>query len=348
MRSPREFNEELVRRYMRWMVMQRYAISTQKFYVQILKAYGAFLQRKMITAATHNDVLEFLASEAARGQSLQSLHHKLDILRVFYDFLRIGGMQAHAPARLIRLRPVRRQIPRILSEEEVERLIAHSRNQRDRVLIELLYGTGCRISEVTEIRLENIDFRARTIRVFGKGRTRIVLFGRKAERAILAYVGDRRQGYLFTSDMPSQWGSVLRSEKSWVGKWMDYGREDGKPAIKQRSLGHVSTMSFWEARGRLTSLLRHEHARRPDRERPPRPVTLQMAVAKVAHRAGLGNVTPRMLRHTFATHLLNGGADIRVIQELMGHAWIQTTQVYTQVSREKLAATFRHCHPRGV
>lgn len=348
MRSPVEFNKELVRRYMRWMVVQHYAIGTQTFYLQILQAYCAFLQRKTIPDATHNDVLEFLASEASRGQSLQSLHHKLDSLRVFYDFLKIGGMQTHAPARLIRLRPVRRQIPRVLSEEQAQKLIAHCRNRRDRVLIELLYGTGCRISEVTEIRLENIDFKARTIRVFGKGRTRIVLFGKKAERAILAYVGDRRQGYLFTSDLPPQWGTVLRRDKSWIGKWMDYGEEGGKPRVKQRCLGRIATMSFWEARGRLSSLLRHEHARRPDRERPPRPVTLQTAVAKVALLAGLGNVTPRMLRHTFATHLLDGGADIRVIQELMGHAWIQTTQVYTQVSRERLAATFRSCHPRGA
>ncbi len=333
---------------MRWMVIQHYAISTQTLYFRVLKAYCAFLQRRVITAATHNDVLGFLASEASRGQSLQSLHHKLDILRVFYDFLRIGGVQTHSPARLIRLRPVRRQIPRVLSEDDVQKLIAHCRNRRDRVLIELLYSSGCRISEITEIRLENIDFKARTIRVFGKGRARIVLFGKQAEKAILAYVGDRRQGYLFTSDLPAQWGSVLRREKSWIGTWMDYGGEVGKPKRKQRFLGHVSTMSYWEARGRLTGLLRYEHARRPDRERPPRPVTLQAAVSKVSNLAGVGHVTPRMLRHTFATHLLNGGADIRVIQELMGHAWIQTTQVYTHVSREKLAATFRHCHPRGA
>lgn len=348
MRPPQDFNKELLRRYMRWMVIQHYATSTQKFYFQILKAYCDFLRKKTITSATHNDVLEFLASEAERGQTLQALHHKLDSLRVFYDFLRIGGLQTHAPARMIRLRPVRRQIPRVLSLEQVEHLIAHSRNLRDRALLELLYGTGCRISEVAEIRLENIDFVARTIRVFGKGRARIVLFGKKTEKAILSYVGERRQGYLFTSDLPAQWGSVLRRQKSWIGKWMDYGREDGKPAIKQRFLGRISSMSIWEARGRLASHLRTEHARRPDGERPPTPVTLQLAVTKVAHLAGLGNVTPRMLRHTFATHLLDGGADIRVIQELMGHAWIQTTQLYTQVSRQKLTATFRACHPRGA
>ncbi len=267
---------------------------------------------------------------------------------MFYDFLRIGGLQTHAPARLIRLRPVRRQIPRILSEEEVQKLIAHSRNRRDRALIEILYSTGCRIREVSEIRLENIDFTARTIRVFGKGRARIVLFGKKAEEAIRAYVGESRQGYLFTSDYPAQWGTVIRRENSWIGKWMDYGSEDGKPKVKQKTLGPVSSMSFWEARGIFSSLIRYEHARRPDRERPPRPVTFQLAVSKVGHLAGLGHVTPRMLRHSFATHLLNRGADIRVIQELMGHAWIQTTQVYTQVSRQKLAATFRNCHPRGA
>src|SRR4029077_2383783 len=206
----------------------------------------------------------------------------------------------------------------------------------------------CRIAEIAEVRLENIDFTARTIRVFGKGRSRIVLFGREAKAAILAYVGSRRHGFLFTSDYPIQCGIVSRRKNSWIGRWMDYGREDGRPVARQRFLGRVAFMSYWEARGRLSNLLRHEHIYRPERERPPRPVSLQLAVAKVARLAGLGNVTPRTLRHTFATHLLNRGANLRVIQELMGHAWIQTTQIYTHVSHQGLASTFRSCHPRGA
>ena len=209
-------------------------------------------------------------------------------------------------------------------------------------------GCTVRVREVTEIRLENIDFKARTMRVFGKGRARIVPFGKKALKAIINYVGERRQGYLFTSDWPRQFGSAMRRNKSWIGRWMDYGVQGSKPKIKERYLGSVERMSYWEARSRLGRLLRREQLIRPDRERPPRPVTLQLAVAKIGNLAGLGRVTPRILRHTFATHLLDGGADIRVVQELMGHAWIQTTQIYAQVSKVNLVATYRDSHPRGA
>jgi site-specific recombinase XerD len=229
----------------------------------------------------------------------------------------------------------------------VRKLIAASQTTRDRVLIELLYGTGCRISEVTRVRLEDIDFKARSIRVHGKGKTRIVLFGPQAERAIRVYVGERRRGFLFTCDWPRQWGSVYRREKTWVGRWVDYGGHDGKPAIKQVALGRASTMPYWQAKGALRKVIRHEHALRPEREAPPCPQTLQNSVRRTGDRAGLGNVTPRTLRHTFATHLLDHGADIRTIQELLGHVWLQTTQIYTHVSRSNLARTFERCHPRG-
>ena len=348
MRSAREFNLELVRRYLRWMVIQHYAISTQRMYSQVLKSYCQFLRNRPIPDATHETIMQYLSDLAARGLALITIHQKLDSLRVFYDFLRIGGFQTQAPARLFHLRPVRRQIPRILSEQDVEKLIAHSRNPRDRAFIELLYSTGCRGRELTEVRLENIDFDNRTIRVVGKGKTRIVLFGRQAEKAIHDYLGKRREGYLFTPDVPAQWGSVYQHRRSWHGSWMDYGVDSGKPRVKRMTLGRVDSMSFWEAKRQLASVLRHEHIIRPDRDHPLCPVSLQLAVSTVSRLAGLGHVTPRMLRHTFATHLLDRGADIGTIQELMGHAWIQTTQIYTQVSRQKLVRTFRECHPRGA
>lgn len=344
----RRFNLELVERYKLWMVAQRYAVSTQRFYLRILKDFCTFLRLRPIPQVTHLDVLEFLAHESTRGMTLQSLHHELNTLRVFYDFLNIGGVKTSSPARLIRLRPVQRQIPRVLTEQQIRKLIANSRTPRDRALLELLYGTGCRISELAGLRLEDIDFAARTARVRGKGKTRLVLFGSPAEKAIRDYVRERREGFLFTSAMPDQWGSVMRRGNSWIGKWMDYDVSAGPPRIRQKSLGPTSIFSYWEARDMLTGTIRHEHSLRPNRERPPRPHTLSEAIVRAAHRAGLGNVTPRMLRHTFATHLLDHGADLRVIQELLGHSWIQTTQLYTHVSRQKLASTFRTCHPRGV
>jgi site-specific recombinase XerD len=332
---------------MRWMMIQHYALSTQKMYAQVLRTYCDFLNDKSITDATHETVLQFLSGLARRGLALISIHQKLDSLRVFYDFLRIGGVQTHSPARLFRMRPVRRQIPRILSEQEVEKLIAHSRTPRDRALIELLYSTGCRSRELSELRMEDINFDNRTIRVCGKGRARIVFFGGQAERAVRAYLGKRSKGYLFVSDVPEQWGSVYRHRGSWHGSWTDYGFDDGKPRVRRMSFGRVASVSFWEAKRQLASVLRHEQTHRPERERPVCPVSLQASVSAVSRLAGIGHVTPRMLRHSFATHLLDRGADLRVIQELLGHAWIQTTQIYTNVSKTNLVKTFRECHPRG-
>lgn len=340
-------NLELVRRYKLWLVAQRYALGTQNYYIRVLKDFCLFLDARPLTSATDNDVLQFLANEATRGLRLNAIHHELNTLRCFYDFLNIGGIDTRAPARLVRLRPVRREIPRILTEDEVQRLIAGAGSLRDRVLLELLYSTGCRMGEIASLRLEDIDFRARTIRVVGKSQARIVLFGGKAEQAIREYIGERRSGYLFLSDWPPQWGSVLRRGKSWNGKWMDYS-DPQKPRVKQMTLGRVASMSYEHARSFLSSHIRREHPVRPERERPPSGFSLLAAIKRAAHRAGLGNVTARMLRHTFATHLLNHGADIRVIQELMGHAWIQTTQLYTQVSRTRLVESFRAHHPRGA
>jgi site-specific recombinase XerD len=348
MLSSRDFNEEIVQRFIRWLTIQHYVVSTQKGYLGILRAYCGSLGSKMITAATHNDILEFLAKEAQRGQSLGSLHHKMDSLRMFYDFLRIGGLQDRSPARLIRLRPLVRQIPRVLSEEEVQKLIAHSRNPRDRVILELLYSTGCRNGELARIRIEDIDFSGRSIRVVGKGHTRSVLFGKKAEEAILNYTGDRRCGYLFKPDYRLQCGWVVRKGPSWCGRWMDYGTPDRSPRARERRLGRTKSITFWQAKQILLATIEREHARRPESEKPPSTVTILIVVGKVAALAGLGHVTPRMLRHSFATHLMNRGANIRFIQELMGHAWVQTTQFYTQVTKQSLAAAYRTYHPRGA
>ena len=346
MGEPKKFNQELVRRYQLWMIAQHYASGTQKIYSRTLEDFCEFVEDKPITQLTHEDVLAFLARESARGLTLQSVHGHLNVLRVFYDFLNLGGLINYVPPRFIRLRTVARRLPQILSEEAVGKLIAASRTPRDRVLIELLYGTGCRISEVANLRLESIDFSKRSIRVRGKGKTRIVLFGRQARKALLAYVGERRHGFLFSCDWPRQWGSVVQNRKKWLGKWMDYNRE-GKPKEKSRSLGAISKMTYLQAKTVLRKILRTEHALRPERERPPTTVTLQESVQKAADRARLGRVTPHMLRHSFATHLLDHGADIRVIQGLLGHVWVQTTQIYTHLSTTRVATTFRRCHPRG-
>lgn len=348
MQPPDALNRELVRRYSIWMVAQHYASGTQSYYRRILRDYCEFLDKKPIVRATHLDIVAFLARESARGITLQGVHHQLNILRMFYDFLNLGGLIDYVPPRFVRLRPATRLLPKSLSEDAVRKLIAAAKSPRDRALIELLYATGCRIGEASEIRVDSIDFSARTIRVHGKGKSRIVLFGPQADQAIRAYLGNRRDGFLFACDWRRQWGSVVRRGNSWIGTWIDYDPTATGCRKKQRFLGRVASMSRLDARAKLRRLLRHEHVRRPERDKPVCPQTLLESVQNTARRAGLGSVTPRMLRHSFATHLLDHGADIRVIQRLLGHAWLQTTQIYTNLSNTRVGRTFDQCHPRGA
>ncbi len=343
------FNQELGRRFDLWMIAQQYALRTKQRYRRVLQDFFGFLGKKSVTSVTHFDIRAYLARVSQKGIALNGVHDQLNVLRMFYDFLNLGGLINFVPPRFVRLRPFVRRLPFILSEQAVLRLIGAARTTRERAIVELLYGTGCRVGEAATLRLEYIDFEARTIRVDGKGgRTRIVLFGPHAERAIRAYIGERRTGYLFECGWPDQKGSVFSMGAQWVGTWKDYSRAGSKTLPIRKYLGLKKNLTYIEARAKLRKLTQNARLIRPRRDKPLHPSTIQDALQLVANRAGLGNVYPRVLRHTFATHLLDHGADIRIIQELMGHSRIATTQIYTQVSRARLLTTFKQCHPRGA
>lgn len=284
-RSHTRSNRKLAEQFQAWLVTRSYSANTQRAYTKLLREFADFTGAKSFTEVDHLDVRAFLAHLQARGCSPNTLARELYALRSFYDFLGLGGVMQFCPPRFIRTRKIPKRLPRFLSEEQVARLIQAAQSPRDRALLELLYATGCRVSEIVGIRLEDVDFGNRTIRVLGKGaKERMVLFGGAAQNALLEYLGDRRDGYLF--------------------------EKDGKPL---------------SARG-----------------------TIYRIVRSAALRAGLKQlVHPHMLRHSFATHLLNRGADIRCVQELLGHSSISTTQIYTHVSITNLAETLKRCHPRG-
>jgi site-specific recombinase XerD len=331
------------------MIAQQYAEGTKRKYRRVLSNFSGFLNQISITDATHLDIRAFIASLSSKGASIREVHQELNILRVFYDFLHLGGLIALVPPRFVKLRPFASKVPLVLSENAVSRLIKASRTPRDRAAVELIYGTGCRVGEIVKIRLESIDFNARTIRISGKGsKTRIVLFGRKAGRAIRDYARNRRKGFLFECDRAHQKGMVMDHKTYWIGKWTDYSQGGTKILPSQRYLGTKSVLSYLQARAKLKKLMRTSQLIRPQRERPLHPQTIQKSIQVLGLRAGLGNVTPHSLRHSFATHLLDHGADTRIIQELLGHARIDTTQIYTHVSKRMLRKTFRQCHPRGA
>ena len=239
----------------------------------------------------------FLGALSARGLKSSSLGRKLAALRSFFRFLNREGLLLGNPARPLRSPAKPKTLPPVLTVDEASRLLESPGGPprsplRDRALLELLYSSGLRVSELTGLDLEDLDLRGGSVRVRGKGRKeRIVPVGRKAVEAVQAYLSQER-----------------------------YGGGAGAPAI------------FLNVRdgGRLTS--RSVHRLLNDR-------ALRQGWQK--------RISPHALRHSFATHLLAGGADLRAIQEMLGHRSLSTTTRYTRLDTEQLTKVYESAHPRS-
>jgi integrase/recombinase XerD len=227
-----------------------------------------------------------------------SVARHLVALKMFYRFLRLEERAADSTVELLSSPALWERIPQVLSPDNVEKLLAAPQAEdrfylRDRALLETLYATGSRASEVVGLRLEDAYLDSAFLKCTGKGsKQRVVPLGKPAVAALKEYLADQRPQLARADDVP------------WV----------------------------FVSRG----------GRRLTRE------MLWVIVKKYVRRAGLNTrVSPHTLRHSFATHLLSGGADLRTVQELLGHANIRTTQMYTHVDRDRLRAVHRKFHPRG-
>ena len=278
----------------------------------------AAVGRTEIGAVTTQDVAEFLArlregDEQHRPLAASSAGRAVVAVRGLHAFALAEGLAGADPARAVRPPAPPRRLPRAVSIPDVERLLQIAGDsppqRRDRALLELLYGTGARISEAVGLDVDDLDLAGpagqrrgtdgavATVRLAGKGgRQRIVPVGSYALAALQAYLVQAR---------PALAASARTGQPS--------------PAV------------FLNARGgRLTRQ------------------GAWGALRAAAARAGLAEVSPHMLRHSFATHLLDGGADVRVVQELLGHASVSTTQVYTLVTVDKLREVYAASHPRAL
>jgi integrase/recombinase XerD len=241
------------------------------------------------------DYISFLRDEQLAPAS--AARH-LVALKMFYRFLKLEDRADHSAVELLSSPTLWERIPTVLSPENVEKLLhaplpADRFFLRDRALLETLYATGCRASEVVNLKLGDLHLDAKYCKAFGKGsKQRIVPLGSKAVSALRAYLGEERPG--LTAETPAEFVFLSRGGKKL------------------------------------------------DRE------VLWMIVKKYVRRAGLPKKTsPHTLRHSFATHLLSGGADLRAVQEMLGHSSIGTTQIYTHVDRNRLKEMHRKFHPRG-
>ena len=246
--------------------------------------------------------------------SRQTVVRKVSAIRSFCRYLRREQLIPEDPSKLVRGPKLARRLPACLEKEEVARLFEateakpeaesaeHINNIRDRAILETLYATGMRVSELSGARVQDVDLDAMEMRVFGKGsRERVVLLNKSACYWLKTYI-DKRCSKKERGCDPMAPPSVNPAE----------------PLFVSRQSTPLSTRS------------------------------VHRIVLKYARQADINKViTPHTLRHTFATHLLEGGADLRVVQDLLGHSSISTTQIYTHVSLERLRRIYLASHPRA-
>jgi integrase/recombinase XerC len=239
--------------------------------------------------ADRTDIRAFLGRLAARSLAPASLNRKLAAIRSYFDFLVETGHVAANPGRRVRSPKSRRGLPGVLSAGEVERMLRHDLGAgfaglRDRAILETLYSSGLRVSELVQMQLADLDLAEGFVRVLGKGRKpRLALLGRPARAALARYLAART--------------ALVRAT--------------GRPGVQAVFLNQKGT---------------------PLSDRWVREI-----MDSVAAKSGIRvKVSPHTLRHSFATHLLDRGADLRSVQELLGHARLATTQIYTHLTVERL------------
>jgi integrase/recombinase XerD len=257
--------------------------------------------RKKITAPREVElslISEYLADRKRAGLAASSIKLIVVALKIFFRHLTGKGAIRRDPAEALTLPRIERYLPETLNELQVQQLIESIDTKvalglRDRAIVELLYASGLRISELTKARLEHFSTEEGILRVTGKGnKTRLVPVGRKACEALACYLSAER-------------GKLVKP------------RSGSEIFLSERGTG-LTTARIWQI------------------------------VKKHARHSGLEtNIYPHLLRHSFATHLLSNGADLRIIQEMLGHADISTTQVYTHVDQQRLKAVHRQFHPRA-
>lgn len=293
--------EQAIELFIRYLAVERglsenYQLSTQRS----LTDFAHWGARKIDRPrdVTLPMLTEYLADRKRTGLSASSIKLIVVALKIFFRFLAGKGAIAQDPAEALALPRIERYLPETLNELQVEQLIENIDTKvffglRDRAMIELLYASGLRISELANARLENFSPEDGVLRVTGKGnKTRIIPVGRKACEALASYMSMERPNL-----------------------------------VKRRSGSEI----FLSQRGTKLTTAR-----------------IWQIVKKHARHSGLEtNVYPHLLRHSFATHLLSNGADLRIIQEMLGHADISTTQVYTHVDQQRLKAVHRQFHPRA-
>lgn len=284
--------------------LRNYASDLNQFLEYLAPAHPKTQKRASvdIAAIDHITIREWLSTLHSAQKQKSSVARKLAALRTFFQFVVREGLLELNPAKLVSTPRLEKKLPQHLSIEEAIKFIETpdvetDLGKRDRAMLELMYATGVRVSELTKMGLGDVDFKNKLIRVTGKRRKeRIVPFGEPAQEAL--------QGYLSVRDGILNNAPV--SEREPDALFLNYQGT----RITTRSVG-------------------------------------RMVEKYIRICAGMHDISPHALRHSFATHLLDSGADLRDIQELLGHARLSSTQIYTHVSMEKLIEVYDKAHPKA-
>jgi site-specific recombinase XerD len=246
---------------------------------------------------------------------------------------------------------VRRKLPKRLfkvkTEQEILRLIAATRTPRERAIIEFAYASGLRVSELAKLRVEDVNFQARTVFVRqGKLGDYIGLFGRKAARALTAYLSRRQTGPLFARE--KKHGGVWKDRHhTWYGQWRET-LVDGKRVMRTVRLGDYELSTKDRARLALAAFLRNKLPDNISAATPAlSPRQVYRIIVNIAKRAGITGLHPHTLRHSMATHCLNRGMDIRFVQQLLGHTSVVGTQKYLHLALVDLKRVHAKLFGRG-
>jgi integrase/recombinase XerD len=298
-----------VEEWLSWLATERgRAAATRQAYRRDVRGWWAWLRahgHTDLAGVGEADIESYVAELRARGLAPATVARAVVAVRSLHRFLADEGRVAVDPGAQVAAPRVPAGLPKALSEAEVEALLAAVVGdspvaRRDRAMLEVLYGTGLRISELVGLRLADVDLESALLRAFGKGaKERVVPLGRHA-----------------------------------VGALYEWLRPGGRPELEPE---------HWARRGDAEAVFLNRRGGRLSRQ------GAWLVVTRHGEAAGLsGKLTPHALRHSCATHMLDHGADIRAVQELLGHASISTTQVYTRVSTERLWEAYRAAHPRAV
>jgi len=292
---------ELIERFLDAMWLEQgLSRNTLAAYATDLGVFRRWLTKRgrTLEKASRADLLDFMGERTAAGIQVRTLSRFVSTARRFYGYLVREGMMRQDPSAQLSSLRLGRPLPRSLSEQEVEKLLAapvlsDPLGVRDRCMLEVLYATGLRVSELVNLSFNQINLAGGVLRVRGKGsKERLVPLGEEAADWVREFIGGARMEIL--------------------------GERKSEALFPTRRGKRMSRQGFWQR------LRKHG------------------AAAGIAE-----HLSPHSLRHAFATHLLDHGADLRAVQMLLGHSSLSTTQIYTQVARQRLRELHRKHHPRA-